>query len=269
VVIPQWRVVREAGPDDGGVVVLIDFESSATEPGLVDCAQRLAVSCGLWQPGAASIPQTAVGRDFVAQWARELVDAGVEVHGVFGYCASGPLACGLAQELTVSGARPQVVLVDPHDVYGGMVRHQFGHAINQFARVVEAEQLEELNGQAREICLAGDPDWPLILQRLPVLYRQVAAAALPDPDEVDAVDELCGRYLAYLYFLLAARELGHDGIVEADIAVFSAGSQRPAGFRGRVLLTEVSRDALLTDPATINVINDVYSRHTTAVRNYR
>ncbi|HKD97659.1 MAG TPA: hypothetical protein VKB69_08655 [Micromonosporaceae bacterium] len=249
----DWlRIGEGTGP---GVIVAIDFESGRPEPGFRDLARRLAVPYGTVQPTPPAIPPFSDGRGYVRAWAAELAGGGVDVAAVFGYCASGSLACSLALELGREGRRPHVFLVDPHLANGGMVYYQFLLAVQQFERVLEFGALDAAQRAAHEVC--SDPTLSRVTDVLPALYRDIAEQAFEDLADDDVLDELCGRFSSYLGFLLAGRSLAYADSTADCLAVFSTEYDPPDGYRGRMQRIGVPHMDLLNAPEVTDAVHQL------------
>lgn len=236
-----------------GVIVAVDFESGRPEPGFRDLAANLRVPYGLVQPAPPAVTASAGGREYVRSWAAEIGESGVEVRAVFGYCASGSLACSLAAELERDGHRPHVLLVDPHLATGSMVYYQFLLAVQQFQRVLGFGALDAAQKVAHTVC--SDPTLARVAEVLPAEYRNIAAQAFDDFDDDDVLDELCGRFNGYLAHLLAGRSLAYVDSTDDSVAVFSTEYEPPEGYRGRMERINVPHMDLLSAPEVADAVH--------------
>ncbi|HEX6871093.1 MAG TPA: hypothetical protein VF163_08345 [Micromonosporaceae bacterium] len=253
----DWHQVRPATAGENGVIVALDFESSRTEPGFRELSAHLDLPYAIAQPAVSALPVAPTGPAYVAALLAELHEAEVPVVGVFGYCASGALACSLASALGAGARRPRVVVVDPYRADSSMVYYQFLLAVQQFARMVGQEEQDHTQETALTLCRAAD--WAMIARELPLMYRRVAEAAFDPDDDVDIIDELSERYTAYLGYLLASRESGYQDSRSEDVAVLSTSYQVPEGFVGHSFQFDVKHADLIGLPAVADVVRQVFA----------
>jgi hypothetical protein len=242
-----WRQVADGRGDE--VVLAIDFKSGRPEPGFGDLARVLKVPFGMVEPVPPAVdPSAGVGERYLDEWERLIRASGLRVRGVMGYCAGGALACALAARLGAGGDRPAVVLFDPDEVSGAMIFYQFMLAVQQFNEFSDPDELSDAIDRARAIC--DDPALPLVADRLPAEYREIATRAFAEMglEDDENVADLVMRFGQFVHYLLASWEAGYGTADASTLAIMSDGYGAPPGLGATVLRVPAKHAEFLSSP---------------------
>ena len=236
-----WRVIE--GDVTSGVVVVVDFVGSRQEEHLLGLASRIGTAAAIVQPELPR-PGSITPELYASAWLRQLRHHDWDVRMVLGYCGGGALACDLAEEIAESAPYPKVVLFDPYLIDAGALLHEYRSALGQYESLVAPETLASVLTSAQRVRKTSD--LRALAAELDRGYRALSAQVLGEmgvDDEI--VDELCGRFVQHVDYLVACAYAGYSRSRKSVVTLLSQGSERPPLLLGSVQDCEVPHDELL------------------------
>ena len=195
------------------MLLALDYPGLRTQARIADLGLA-----GLVDLLVAPLPLAASGSGYTGELLARV--PGAQARAVLGYCASAPLAAGLAARLS----NPPLILFDAETVGARTVRDAYRSMAGQLGVLVSDQDVERLGDPS------GEPETFLASARTDLRDR-VRTALLgdgcPAAGVEDFVTELTGACLAWLAHLVAAADAGPVRSAGPVLRVVSR--ERPGG----------------------------------------
>jgi hypothetical protein len=255
----DWRQLGAAGTDR--TVLAVDFGAGRHEAGFAELAANLDVDRlfleSVTHP-AADDAAPDVGA-VVRRWCAEIVDRGLPVETILGFCAGASLACALADSAAQqTGHRPTVILFDPLLAGPRMLANRFLEAVDSVTAAVATGTVSAATTTVRA-ALNGDNR--ALASTIKATHREVVASACTNAGlDADLADQLTEHFAGLIDYLALAMSLDPavlwaPGVIRPTTVLASAGYRHEPPLPPIDQTFDVSRMDFLADARVAKVVS--------------